>query len=200
MFAVGCAVVSSLGAGPSAAALWSLDVRQRSCEIFSGLVRRSQKDAIVSSLKQDLQCAVIYFMNWSQAKEGAQTKVFVVDDDPVVLQIVREWLEKAGYLVSTRDQALGTAQWVAKEKPAYVLLDVKMPALSGAELTQIIRRHHTTSETVVILYSSMDAASLSLLARKTGAFGAIQKTSQSRLFLAEFERLVAQHRATGVGA
>jgi two-component system, OmpR family, phosphate regulon response regulator OmpR len=135
-------------------------------------------------------------MNPSRSETRAQTKVFVVDDDPVVLEIVREWLEGAGYLVDTRDQALGTAQWVAVGKPAYVLVDVKMPALSGSELTQVILRNRATSDAAVILHSSMESEALSSLARKTGAIGAIQKTSKPRLFLAAFERLVAQHRAT----
>jgi DNA-binding response OmpR family regulator len=122
-------------------------------------------------------------------------KVLVVDDDEVILQVVREWLEFAGYLVHTRDEALGTARWVHAEKPAAVLLDVKMPALSGSEIAQLMHRNKDTTQVAVILHSSMDPSALSALARTTGAVGAIQKTSNGRLFLAEFERLLAQHSA-----
>jgi twitching motility two-component system response regulator PilH len=123
-------------------------------------------------------------------------KVFVVDDDPVVLEIVRELLVDIGFVVDVRDKALGTAEWVAREKPDFLLLDVKMPALSGGELTQLIRRKQSTSQVGVILHSSMDDESLDKLARNTGALGAIKKTSNARLFLAGFERLVAIHNAT----
>ena len=125
-----------------------------------------------------------------------RVKVLIVDDDPVVLEIVQGWLLDAGYLVSVRDQALGTAQWVAREKPDFVLLDVKMPALSGGELTQLIRRNQSTSGTAVILHSSQDSDTLAALAKSTGALGALQKTSSSKLFLAGFERLVARYRST----
>ncbi len=121
-------------------------------------------------------------------------KVLVVDDDPVVLEVVREWLTSAGYDVSTREQALGTANWVATEKPEFVLLDVRMPALSGEELTMLMRRSRATASAAIILHSTMPVEELAGLARKTGALGAIQKTSSSRMFVAEFERLVLQHR------
>ena len=122
-------------------------------------------------------------------------KVLVVDDDPVVLEFVKEWLAGAGYEVTLRDQALGTAQWVLQEQPDFILLDVKMPALSGGELTQLLRRNKSTAHCAVILHSSMDADELAALASSTGALGALQKTPSEKLFLAGFERLVARHHS-----
>lgn len=127
---------------------------------------------------------------------SAHERVLVVDDDPVVLEIVREWLEGAGYRVDVRDRALGTAQWVEQEKPDYVMLDVKMPALSGGELTQLIRRRQAAAEVAVILHSSMESDALDALARSTGALGAIKKTPNAKAFIAAFERLVARHHAS----
>ena len=127
----------------------------------------------------------------------SRARVLVVDDDPIVLEIVRELLESAGYRVDTRDQALGTAQWVVREQPDYVLLDVKMPALSGSELAQLIRRRDTMSRAAVVLHSCMDSDDLNVLAQSTGALGAIKKSPNAKLFLAEFERIVARHRASG---
>ncbi len=124
----------------------------------------------------------------------SRAKILVVDDDPVILEIVREILERAGYHVDTRDQALGTAQWVLREQPDYVLLDVKMPALSGGELAQLLARKETKSGAAVVLHSSTDVDDLAALAHSTGALGAIKKNPNAMLFLAEFERLIAQHR------
>jgi CheY-like chemotaxis protein len=128
---------------------------------------------------------------------GIRRKVLVVDDDAIVLEVVRGWLEGAGCEVVLREQALGTARWVSEAQPDYVLLDVSMPALSGGEIAKIIRHNQSTSKTAVILYSGMDGAALDELARSSGALGAIQKTSNPKLFLAGFERLVARHRANG---
>ena len=122
-------------------------------------------------------------------------KVLVVDDDPIILEVVRERLDEAGYDVYVRADALGTSQWVAREQPDFILLDVMMPALSGGELGQLLKRSTSTNQTAVILHSSMDAASLQAVIERTGAIGAIPKTHDGSKFMLDFERLAAKAKA-----
>jgi CheY-like chemotaxis protein len=122
-------------------------------------------------------------------------KVLVVDDDPVTLEVIHERLNAAGYDVYLRADAIGTSQWVAREQPDFILLDVMMPALSGGELGQLLKRSHATNQTVVILHSSMSAASVQPVIERTGAIGVIAKTHDSEQFIAEFERLTSLSKA-----
>jgi len=122
-------------------------------------------------------------------------KVLVVDDDPIILEVVRERLDAAGYDVYLRADALGTSQWVAREQPDFILLDVMMPALGGGELGQLLKRSNSTNQTAVILHSSMTSSSLQPIIERTGAIGAIGKTHDGAKFMAEFEQLAAQARA-----
>jgi CheY-like chemotaxis protein len=122
-------------------------------------------------------------------------KVLVVDDDPVVLEVVRERLDAAGYDVYVRADALGTSQWVAREQPDFILLDVMMPALSGGELGQLLKRSTSTNQTAVILHSSLTASSLEPVIERTGAIGAIGKTQDRAKFMTEFEQLASRARA-----
>ena len=127
------------------------------------------------------------------SKSGSvRPRVLVVDDDPVTLEVVRERLETLGYAVTVRDEAIGTAQWIAHEQPEFVLLDVSMPALSGTGLAQILGRNSSTRSTAVILHSSRDAATLQELANSVGAIGAIEKTSDASHFIREFARIAAR--------
>ena len=119
-------------------------------------------------------------------------KVLVVDDDPIILEVVRERLDAAGYDAHVRADALGTSQWVAREQPDFILLDVMMPALSGGELGQLLKRSTSTNQTAVILHSSMAMASLQSIIERTGAIGAIGKTHDGVQFMLEFERLTAK--------
>lgn len=121
-------------------------------------------------------------------------KVLVVDDDPVTLEAVRERLASAGFDVYVREEALGTSQWIAREQPDFVLLDVLMPALSGGELGQLLKRSTATNQTAIILHSSLAGASLQPALDRSGAIGTIAKTHDGELFLIEFERLIARHR------
>lgn len=122
--------------------------------------------------------------------------MLVVDDDPVILEVIRERLDAAGYDVHVREDALGTSQWVAREQPDFLLLDVMMPALSGGELGQLLKRSASTNRTAVILHSSMSISSLQPVIQRTGALGAIAKTHDGGKFLADFEQLVSRARST----
>jgi DNA-binding response OmpR family regulator len=119
-------------------------------------------------------------------------KVLVVDDDPVILEVIRERLDSAGFDVYVRQEAIGTSQWVAREQPDYLLLDVMMPALSGGELGLLPKRSTATNQTAVILHSSMATASLQPVIERTGAIGSIPKTADGASFIAEFERLISR--------
>ena len=120
--------------------------------------------------------------------------VLVVDDDPIVLEVVRERLESAGYEVHIREEALGTSQWTAEFQPDIVLLDVNMPALAGTDLAQLLKKRRATKDIAIILHSSMEAAELQGKMRAAGAVGAIQKTGDDRRFLEDFERVASRLR------
>ena len=120
--------------------------------------------------------------------------VLVVDDDPIVLEVARERLEGAGYIVHTREEALGTSQWTAEFQPDIVLLDVNMPALTGPDLANLLKKRRATKDVPIILYSSLEPDELQAKVRATGAVGAIQKSADARRFMEEFERLAARAR------
>lgn len=122
-------------------------------------------------------------------------KVLVVDDDPITLEVIRERLHAAGFDVYVREHALGTSQWVAREQPDFILLDVMMPALGGGDLGQLLKRSNSTNHTAVILHSSLSASSLEPVIERTGAIGAIAKTHDGAQFIAEFERITTSFRA-----
>jgi CheY-like chemotaxis protein len=122
-------------------------------------------------------------------------KFLIVDDDPVVLTLIRERLEAAGHDVTTRQDALGTTQWVGANHPDFVLLDVSMPALSGRELTQLLRQRDRTGRVGVILFSGIPADELEHQVRLSGAAGGISKAVPEHQFRLELDRIIVRHLA-----
>jgi PleD family two-component response regulator len=130
----------------------------------------------------------------SEVASAPRAKVLVVDDDRDVLELVRRRLQAAGYEVHVRETSLGTSQWIAEERPDLVLLDVRMPALSGGELATMIRKSPAMRGTGVILYSCLEESTLEELAKQSGALGAIPKTHDGRRFMLAFDRFALQHK------
>ena len=123
--------------------------------------------------------------------ERERLLVLVVDDDPVSLEVTRERLLRMGLDVVTREQSLGTSRWIIENQPDLVLLDLNMPALTGAELARLIRRHMTG----VVVHSSQSAAELARVTREVGAIGGLSKSLGDRDFTREMTRLIRLTRA-----
>jgi CheY-like chemotaxis protein len=121
-------------------------------------------------------------------------KIMIVDDDRTTLDILSALLETQGHSVLERDTAIGTTQAILRETPDVVLLDVRMPGLSGDKLAELISAR-STNPPLVVLHSASPKTELDQLARRCGAAAAIEKTSDPKEFLRRFEMAVAGIRA-----
>ncbi|UCD16632.1 MAG: sigma-54-dependent Fis family transcriptional regulator [Candidatus Zixiibacteriota bacterium] len=64
-----------------------------------------------------------------------KTKILIIDDDPKIAWILAEGLSSTYEIVSARDGIEGI-QMVSTEKPDLILLDIKMPGMSGLEVLE----------------------------------------------------------------
>ncbi len=114
----------------------------------------------------------------------------VVDDDPISLEVTRRRLEELDFEVTVREHSLGTSRWILENRPDLVLLDVVMPALTGAELAAVLRRSALSFN--VVLHSSKPQSELDQLARSAGTLGAISKERSD----AEFKKAIVRFMET----
>ena len=117
-------------------------------------------------------------------------RVMVVDDDETTLQVLCTALEERGYHVASRNRSIGTSLAIARGQVDVVLLDVRMPALSGGRLARLLA-NQTDPSPIVILHSSMPYAELEALAKQSAAAGFIEKTGDIGIFIRRFEQAVA---------
>lgn len=66
-------------------------------------------------------------------------KVLVVDDEPVLLQTVRSYLEQEGYDVRTALNGQAALQEARAFEPDLIVLDVMLPGLDGLEVLRRLR-------------------------------------------------------------
>src|SRR3990172_1335443 len=83
------------------------------------------------------------------------TKILMVDDDKMLIDLYKERLELAGYTVEiSRDGEEGLAK-IHSIKPDLVLLDIMMPKVNGYEALASIKSDPTTKNTPVIILSAL---------------------------------------------
>jgi CheY-like chemotaxis protein len=84
-------------------------------------------------------------------------KILVVDDDPVIRDMMADILEFEGYTISVARNGYEALQLLLGDENYLVFLDMMMPAMSGKELCAVIeadpylRERHS-----IILMSAMD--------------------------------------------
>lgn len=130
--------------------------------------------------------------NAARSRAPSRGKVLVVDDDQVALKVTRARLEGAGFEVITRSEAIGTSLVVSKEKPNLILLDFRMPGMTGDVLAKVLGESSLTKATPVIFHSGENLDFLQARAKEVGVAGAIAKTDSDKIFLAQFERLFSR--------
>ena len=75
-----------------------------------------------------------------EPRRVAGAKILAVDDEPLILQLVRQVLTREGYEVETVDNATEALERIKGQRYSLILLDIKMPGMSGTELYRRIQR------------------------------------------------------------
>jgi two-component system, OmpR family, alkaline phosphatase synthesis response regulator PhoP len=66
--------------------------------------------------------------------------VLVVDDEPAIVEIVRDYLADAGYRVSTARSGEEALRQVRSIRPDLIVLDLGLPGLDGLDVARAIRQ------------------------------------------------------------
>ena len=117
-----------------------------------------------------------------------KSKVMIVDDNDMILNITRDMLEEEGFEVITRNEALGTTTAILREKPSCVLMDVSMPSLSGTEIVKLVKKAKLKIK--ILLHSAKDEEELRVLADDCGADGYIKKGGNSSKLLEQVRSVI----------
>jgi len=95
-------------------------------------------------------------------------KICVIDSDPNRLIDVEKLFKAMGHEVLCLDQVIGASNLIRKFNPDLLVVDVKMPTVSGPKLVQVLRAN-LPALPPLILYSDMEPEGLSAVARAAKA-------------------------------
>ena len=81
-------------------------------------------------------------------------KILIVDDDPITLKMIGQYLFSEGYDIVTAIDGFNALEKIKKNKMDLIISDVMMPNLSGLTLLSIAKEFH--HKTPIIFISSLD--------------------------------------------
>jgi two-component system, OmpR family, alkaline phosphatase synthesis response regulator PhoP len=82
--------------------------------------------------------------------------VLIVDDEPQIVEIVRDYLADAGYRVSTARSGDEALRHVRSITPDLVVLDLGLPDMDGLDVARLLRQ--ATSVPIIMLTARSDEA------------------------------------------
>jgi CheY-like chemotaxis protein len=86
--------------------------------------------------------------------DGAQVKVLVADDDPVILRLIQVNLVLEGLQVETVTRGEDALTRAREGGPDVILLDVMMPGMTGWEVARRLKEDGDTSHIPVVFLSA----------------------------------------------
>jgi putative two-component system response regulator len=104
---------------------------------------------------------------------AADERILVVDDEPLVSDIIAKCLEAEGYVCDIADSAGAALKLFEHQEYALVVADINMPGRSGIELLSIIQEQY--SDVAVIMVTAVDDRKIAIQSLQLGAFGYIIK-------------------------
>lgn len=113
-------------------------------------------------------------------------KIYVVEDDPNIRDIVKAYLVKEGYEVTLMDRAETAWEKARLGQPDMWILDIMLPGMDGYELCKKIRQK---SEVPIIIISAKDEEVDKILGLELGSDDYLTKPFSPRELVARIKRL-----------
>jgi len=84
-----------------------------------------------------------------------KTKVLLVEDDKMIVDMYKMRLEEEGYEVFISEKGSEALDWAKNEKPAIVLLDIMLPEVDGFTILQKLKSEPETKDIPVLLLTNL---------------------------------------------
>ena len=83
-------------------------------------------------------------------------KVAVIEDEPSLSEMMKMMLERSGYKAVICENGREAMDFLEREKPDLVLLDVMLPGMDGSEIARQMATNEVLSQTPIIVVSALE--------------------------------------------
>jgi DNA-binding response OmpR family regulator len=123
--------------------------------------------------------------------------ILVVDDEPKIADLARDYLQHAGFAVITARTGRTALETIRRQRPDLVVLDLGLPELDGLDVTREIRRD---SSLPIVMLTARDDELDKLLGLELGADDYLTKPFSPRELVARVKAVLRRVDRTGLGS
>src|SRR5919106_76577 len=117
-------------------------------------------------------------------------RILVVDDEPKIVRLVRDYLEHGGFEVQIARNGREALMRARTEHPDLVVLDLGLPGLDGLDVTRSLRRD---SGVPLIMLTARDSETDKVLGLELGADDYLTKPFSPRELVARIRAVLRRH-------
>jgi len=116
--------------------------------------------------------------------------IYIVDDEPDILELLKISISKAGYDVTTFEDSVSFLDRLKTELPDLIVLDIMLPEIDGFEVCRIIRNSELWKEIPIIMLTARDDVMDKVLGLEFGADDYMVKPFSPRELLARIKSIL----------
>lgn len=123
---------------------------------------------------------------------GDHKRLLLIDDDPNLILLVKDYLEFRGYEVITAENGQEALEVLQKETPDMIICDVMMPQMDGYTFVEHVRKDSRTSWIPVLFLSAKGQSQDRVKGLNTGADVYMVKPFEPEELVAQVESSLKQ--------
>lgn len=126
--------------------------------------------------------------------QTVKSTIFVVEDDPDILEILQFNLDKEGFRVKVETNGEKAFDAIVAHPPDLLVLDLNLPGLSGIEICKYLRENPRTKELPIIMLTARSQEIDKIIGFEIGADDYVTKPFGIRELVARINALLRRSR------
>lgn len=125
--------------------------------------------------------------------EDKPKSIFIMDDEPDILEFLSYNLKKEGYEVNTALDGEEGLEKIKNYSPDLVILDIMMPKMDGVEVCRQLREDAANKDLIIIFLTARNEDYSQIVGFEVGADDYITKPIRPRVFVSRIKALLRRN-------
>lgn len=119
-------------------------------------------------------------LSFTTKTKSQKMTILAVDDEPQVLALMGDILEKEGFSVIKASDGKTAVKMIVEQHPDLVILDLMMPGMSGFDVCDRLKEYHEAKDIPIIIFTAKEITAEDKERLGTGIKKIIKKASFSK--------------------